>query len=51
VEVTTQLTVHKSKTIVVKTIKEAYHSYFFTPVFEANRSALHSLASHCITEQ
>jgi hypothetical protein len=49
--ITTQLTVHRSKTIMVKTIKEAHLSYLFTLAFETSRIALNSLASHHITEQ
>jgi hypothetical protein len=47
----TQLAVDKSKTIMAKTIKEAYHSYLFILVFETNRFALYSLASHRMTDQ
>jgi hypothetical protein len=34
-----------------RTIKEAYHSYLSTLVFETNRFALNSFASRRMTEQ
>jgi hypothetical protein len=42
---TIQGTIHKGKTIMVKTIEEAYQSHLFAPVFKTNRSALNSLAA------
>jgi hypothetical protein len=47
----TQLMAHKSKTIMVKAIKEAYHSYLSILVFETNRFALDCFASRLMTEQ
>jgi hypothetical protein len=44
--VTAPLTVHKSKTILGRTIKESRHSYLFTLVSVTNRFALNGLASN-----
>lgn len=46
-----QLMAHKSKTIMVKAIKEAYHSYLSALVFETNRFALDCFPSRRMTKQ